>query len=145
MAAGTITLTRAAPTLTTTELPVHGFLVPGGDFDPSRCLSYKEFTVNPNQKYLLFTSLVAPTVKVNGDDSLEFEQGGYRLCYKISMKKPGTALIVGEKTPLTLLLSSGCINAASFTLYRDDFRLISNQEQLIHEIKIGKKPFVSRM
>jgi hypothetical protein len=52
---------------------------------------------------------------------------------------------VGEKTPLTLLLSSGCINAASFTLYRDDFRLISDQEQLIHEIKIGKKPFVSRM
>jgi hypothetical protein len=81
---------------------------------------------------------VAPRVKVNEDALLEFEQGGYRLCYKISMKKPGMALIVGEKTPLTLLLNSGCINADPFTLSHDDFRLASNQ-QLIHEIKIGKK------
>jgi hypothetical protein len=147
-AAGAITLTRADPTTPTpaitfihgfanTESFVFGFLVPADDFDPNRCLSFKKFTVKPNQKYVLFTNLVAPTVKVNGTDPLEFEKSEYRLCYRISMKQPDMAMHVGEKTPLTLLLNSDCLNVSPVILARDNYQLFSGP--LTQIVRIMKK------
>jgi hypothetical protein len=145
-AAGTITLTRADPTtptptitfihgFATTESVVFGFLVPGDDFDPSRCLSFKKFTVKPNRKYVLFTNLVAPTVKVNGTDPLEFEESEYWLCYRISMKQPDMAMHVGEKTPLTLLLNSDSLNVSPVILARGDYQLFSGPLTIVRIVK----------
>ena len=73
----------------------------------------------------MFTNLVAPTVKVNGTDPLEFEESEYRLCYRISMKQPDMAMNVGEKTPLTLLLNLGSLNVSPAIGARGDYQLFS--------------------
>jgi hypothetical protein len=71
----------------------------------------------------MFTNLVAPTVKVNGTDPLEFEESEYRLCYRISMKQPDMAMNVGEKTPLTLLLNLGSLNVSPAIVARGYYQL----------------------
>ena len=73
----------------------------------------------------MFTNLVAPTVKVNGTDPLEFEESEYRLCYRISMKQPDMAMNVGEKTLLTLLLNLGSLNVSPAIVARGDYQLFS--------------------
>jgi hypothetical protein len=119
-AAGTITLTRAPPVCPTTKKmtnpTIEFWAAAEGGFNPSQCLSRTLFTVRPNQKYVLVTNLVAPPVILNKDAPLEFDDRKYRLCYRISMKEKGMALIVEEKTSLTLLLNSGCIIVEPFLL-----------------------------
>ena len=75
-APGTITLARVTPvcsTPTTTTTPNtmtnHGFLVAEeSDFNPSKCLSYSQFIVNPNKTYALTTNLRAyPVILKEGD------------------------------------------------------------------------------
>ena len=98
----------------------HGFLVAEeSDFNPSKCLSYSQFIVNPNKTYALTTNLRAPSVILTkGDATFEFDdEKQYRLCYKITLKEKAMALVVGEETPLTLLLNSGCINAKPFLMF----------------------------
>jgi hypothetical protein len=119
MAAGTITLARASPVYPTPASSIHLFLEKGSEqsFNPTQCLSRKQFTVLPNQTCVLITNLEAPSVKINKNDeaTLNFDQSNkFRLCYSIEVKQSGMALIVGEKTPLTLLLNSGCIKAAPY-------------------------------
>jgi hypothetical protein len=140
MAAGTITVTRAYPVDHTKTLmspstrSYHMFLATGSEdnLNPSLCLNYAQFTIYPQQQYILLANLMAPTVKVIADDvhaPLEFDhQNQLRMCYSITLKQPGMALIVGEKVPLTLLLKTGCINAAPFCLTRDQwFQLLARQ------------------
>jgi hypothetical protein len=123
-APGTITLTRVTPvcsttTTTTNKMTTHGFWVAEeSDFNPSKCLSYRQFVVNPNKTYALITNLRAhPVILKEGDAPFEFDEKQYRLCYKISMKEKGMALTVGERVSLTLLLNSGCINAKPFLMF----------------------------
>jgi len=124
-APGTITLARVTPvcstppTTTPNTMTNHGFLVAEeSDFNPSKCLSYSQFIVNPNKTYALTTNLRAPSVILNGDATFEFDdEKQYRLCYKITLKEKAMALVVGEETPLTLLLNSGCINAKPFLMF----------------------------
>jgi hypothetical protein len=119
MAVGTITLARASPAYPRPASSIQMFIEKGSEqsFNPTQCLSSKQFTVNPNQTCVLITNLEAPSVKINKNDEapLKFSQSNkFRLCYSIEVKQPGMALIVEEKTPLTLLLNSGCINAAPY-------------------------------
>ena len=122
-APGTITLTRVTPvcstTTTTNKMTTHGFWVAEESaFNPSKCLSYRQFVVNPNKTYALITNLRAhPVILKEGDAPFEFDEKQYRLCYKISMKEKGMALTVGERVSLTLLLNSGCINAKPFLMF----------------------------
>lgn len=134
MAAGTITVTRAYPVDHTMMLmnpstrSYHMFLTTGSaeeNLDPNQCLNYDQFIIYPKQQYVILANLVAPTVKVMVDDMhapLEFDhQNQLRMGYRITLKQPGMALIVGEKAPLSLLLKTGCISAAPFCLTRDQF------------------------
>jgi hypothetical protein len=78
----------------------HGFLVAEeSDFNPSKCLSYSQFIVNPNKTYALTTNLRAhPVILKEGDAPFEFDdEKQYRLCYKINLKEKAMALIVGGR------------------------------------------------
>ena len=102
-APGTITLTRVTPvcsTTTTNKMTTHGFWVAEeSDFNPSKCLSYRQFVVNPNKTYALITNLRAhPVILKEGDAPFEFDdEKQYRLCYKINLKEKAMALIVGGR------------------------------------------------
>ncbi len=119
-AAGTITLARASPVHPTPPYSIQMFVekeFPSKQsFDTTQCFSRKEFTLLPKQKCVLITNLEASSAKlnnnINGDDPLSFDRSKkYKLCYSIKVIKPDMAVTVGEKTPLSLLINSGCITA----------------------------------
>jgi len=119
-AAGTITLARASPVHPTPPYSIQMFVEkefpPKQSFDTTQCFSRKEFTLLPKQKCVLITNLEASSAKlnnnINGDDPLSFDRSKkYKLCYSIKVIKPDMAVTVGEKTPLSLLINSGCITA----------------------------------
>ena len=134
MAAGTITLARASLVDPTPASSIHLFIEKGSEqsFNPTRCLSRKQFTVLPNQMCVLITNLEAPSVKIKKNDEapLNFDPSNkFRLCYSIEVKQPGMALIVGEKTPLTLLLNSGCIKASPCCVSTQKWFELYSQQQ----------------
>jgi len=99
-------MTPCTPVCSTPTTPTmnmmtnHGFLVAEeSDFNPSKCLSYSQFVVNPNKTYALTTNLRAhPVILKEGDAPFEFDdEKQYRLCYKISLKEKAMALIVGGR------------------------------------------------
>ena len=134
MAAGTITVTKAPSVCSPKTRAVHVFLTESGDnFNSSQCFNNSQFILNPNQECLLITNLMAISVKLDTENMqapLQFDHSSQlRLCYSISIKHPGMALIVGEKTPLSLLLKTGCVAAHPFCVTRDDwFKLFSQQD-----------------
>lgn len=110
--------------LTLATRPVHVFLQTGSEmyFNPNQCFSTAQFILNPKQECVLITNLMASDVQLNTDDlqaPLQFDHlSRFLMCYKIIVKEPGMALIVGEKTPLSLLLKTRCISAAPFCVTR---------------------------
>ena len=148
MAAGTITLTKSPLVSPPKTRVVRVFLETGGDnFNPNRCLSGTQFILNPNQQCVVITNMMAFSVKLNMEDlqaPLEFEplSSQRRMCYNITIKQPGMALIVGEKTPLTLLLNSGCIFAEPFCATHDQWFELYSQQDLYPQKRAASQPTV---
>lgn len=137
MAAGTITLTKISPVVSTpkSNRPVHVFLETGSEnnFDLSQCSNYAQFTMNSSQGCVLITNLTALNMTLDINDlqtPLQFDMlNPLRLCYSIRVNQPGVALIVREKVPLTMLLNSGCISATPFCVTLDAwFKLFAEQD-----------------
>jgi hypothetical protein len=135
MAAGTIALTKISPAARAKTRSVHVFLEAGGPRDslnPNQCLSCTQFILMPNQECLVITNMMASSVTLDLLDlqaPLQFvPQNSLRLCYRLVLKQPGMAMIVGEKTPLTLLINSGCVTVNSFCATPDQwFKLFDHQ------------------
>jgi hypothetical protein len=123
--AGTITVAKEVPlsvaccsTTKDHHQHVHTFLKEsGGD---GQCFNDTQFVLKSHQQWVLITNLTALSVKLDPENMqapLQFDMTDpLRLCYNVSIKQPGIALIVGEKTSLTLLLKTGCIEAHPFCL-----------------------------
>ena len=97
-------------------------------FDLEQCESEREFTVNPNEQYVLLPTNLRRIPSVLLDDAgtvrIDNRQSGRTLGYCISLKQPDMMLTVGTKTPLSLLLNSGYLDVVPFFVTCDQYMLL---------------------